>query len=421
MGIANIIGAGLFVLSGVAAGLAGPSVILSFVIAGGAALLTALSTAELSSFITDTGASYAYTKRAFGTFWCFLVGWFKYFDYTVGAAAVAIGFASYFTRLTGWTGDIPLLATAVALPAAVTVLNLVGVKETTVATSGLVIFKLIALLVLIAGGAHFMFGNFDIGRFQPFFPNGGGGTLHGAAVIFFAFIGFNTIAMMSEETEDPARTIPRALLLAFGVCFAFYCAIAVLEVGTMDWQKLGSSASPLEDVADAVFKQKAFIVFINISALAATASVVLSSVTAGTRAGFAMGRDGLLPRQLDRVSERSGTPYVSIAVNGVLVTVLAGAFYRNIDLIASIFNFGSLFTYLFVQLSLMRLRRTEPDVKRPFRVPLYPAVPILGVVSCLLLMLYLSNTAKVASLVWLGVGLLTHFWLRRHNSTAPLQ
>ena len=101
--------------------------------------------------------------------------------------------------------------------------------------------------------------------------------------------------------------------------------------------------------------------------------------------------------------------------------MLAGAFYRNIDLIASIFNFGSLFTYLFVQLSLMRLRRTEPDVKRPFRVPLYPAVPILGVVSCLLLMLYLSNTAKVASLVWLGVGLLTHFWLRRHNTTAPLQ
>jgi APA family basic amino acid/polyamine antiporter len=199
------------------------------------------------------------------------------------------------------------------------------------------------------------------------------------------------------------------------VSFVFYCAIAVLEVGVLNWQDLGRSASPLKDLAARVFQNAALTAFLSFSALAATTSVVLSSITGGTRAGFAMGRDGLLPRPLERVSSRLGTPYVSIIFSGTLIAVLAGAFYRNIDLIASIFNFGSLFTYTFVQLSLLRLRRMEPTTRRPFKVPLYPFLPLAGAASCLVLMLYLSTTAKLASLVWLVVGLAVFAFMNRRG------
>jgi APA family basic amino acid/polyamine antiporter len=227
IGIASIIGAGIFVLSGVAAGLAGPSVILSFLIAGLISLLTALSAAELSSFITDTGASYAYTKRAFGKFWSFLVGWFKYFDYIVGAAAVSVGFAAYFTELFGFTGSTAIILSAIGLPIVFTILNLIGVKETAHVTSVMVLIKVFALVLVIMLGGLFLARNFNVANYTPFFPKGINGTLNGAAIIFFAFLGFNTVSMVSEETKDPKRNIPKALMLAFIVSFILYMSVGL--------------------------------------------------------------------------------------------------------------------------------------------------------------------------------------------------
>ncbi len=416
VGIANIIGAGIFVVSGVAAGLAGPSVILSFLLAGFVALMTALSAAELSSFITETGASYAFAKRAFGKFWSFLVGWFKYFDYIAGAATVSVGFAAYFTELFGLTGALPLILAAAGLPIVFTVLNIVGARESAYATSIMVLIKVFALVLLIMIGGFYLAQHFNMTRFTPFFPNGVNGTFNGTAVIFFAFLGFNTVAMMSEETKDPERTIPKALLLAFAVTFVLYVSIAFLEIGVLDWQQLGISASPLEDLATVVSENKIFLDFVAFSALIATGSVVLSSLIGGTRASFAMGRDRLLPRQLDRISKRFGTPYVSVLVGGSLAVILSGAFYNNIDAIASIVNFGSLFTYLVTHLSLIKLRKSEPDTKRLFSVPLYPAVPFIGAASCILLMYYLSDNAKVTSVVWFFIGLLMFLIMTRKNS-----
>lgn len=409
VGIANIIGAGIFVLSGVAAGLAGPSVILSFLIAGIIALLTALSASELSSFITETGASYAFTKRAFGRFWSFLVGWFKYFDYIVGAAAVSVGFAAYFTELLGLTGMTPLILSAIGLPFVLTILNLIGVRETTMATSAMVLIKIFALVLLLMFGGFYLSQHFDIGHFTPFFATGLGGTLNGAAIIFFAFLGFNTVSMMSEETKDPRKNIPRALMLAFFVSFVLYMGIAAVEVGVLNWQMLGASASPLASLAMAVSNNRIFLDFISFSALIATGSVVLSSIVGGTRASFAMGRDRLLPHQFDYVSKKFGTPYVSIIVGGLIIIVLSAIFYNNIDAIASIVNFGSLFTYLFVHLSLIKLRRVAKRAKRLFRVPLYPFVPIAGAVSCVALMYFLSNDAKIASSIYAVVGLTMYY------------
>lgn len=405
VGIANIIGAGIFVVSGVAAGLAGPSVVLSFLIAGFIALMTALSSAELASFITETGASYAFTKRAFGRFLSFLVGWFKYFDYVAGAAAVSVGFAAYFTELFGLSGALPLVLAAISLPLVFIILNLIGARESAYTTSIMVLIKVFALVLLLMFGGFYLTQHFSVAKFTPFFPNGINGTMSGTAIIFFAFLGFNTVAMMSEETKDPERTIPRALLLAFIVTFVLYVSIAFLEIAVLDWHLLGLSASPLEDLAAVVYNNRLFLDFIAFSALIATGSVVLSSIIGGTRASFAMGRDRLLPQQFDRVSRRFGTPYFSVLIGGLIIVLLSAAFYNNIDAIASIVNFGSLFTYLFVHLSVMKLRRSEPETKRLFKVPFYPAVPIFGASSCILLMYYLSNNAKIASVIWFCVGL----------------
>jgi APA family basic amino acid/polyamine antiporter len=408
VGIANIIGAGIFVLSGVAAGLAGPAVILSFLVAGFIALLTALSSAELSSFITDTGASYAYAKRAFGRFWSFLVGWFKYFDYMVGAAAVSVGFAAYITELFGLGGFLPLILSAMGLPIIFILLNLIGIKETTRVTSAMVMIKVFAIVLLLMVGGFFLAKHFNVVNYTPFFSTGVKGMFSGAAIIFFAFLGFNTVTMMSEETKDPRRTIPKALMVAFVVSFVLYVSIAVVEIGVLNWKFLGQSARPLADLAMAISNNRIFIDFISFSALIATGSVVLSSIIGGTRASFAMGRDRLLPHQFSYVSKRFGTPYFSIIAGGVIIVSLAGIFFNNINAIASIVNFGSLFTYLFIHLSVLKLRKSEPKTKRLFQMPLYPFLPIIGVISCIGLMFYLSNTAKIFSLIWAVIGLVSY-------------
>jgi len=416
VGIANIIGAGIFVLSGVAAGLAGPSVMISFILAGVIAMMTALSAAELSSFITETGASYAYSKRAFGRFWSFLVGWFKYFDYVVGAAAVSVGFAAYFSSIFGLEGPIPIILAATGMPIILCILNVIGVKEATTVTSAMVLIKIFAIVILILFGGYYLTQHFDIGHYTPFFPNGFGSTLHGSAIIFFAFLGFNTVTMMSEETKNPKKTIPKALMITVAVTFALYIGIGFVEIGLADWKELGNDASPLGTLASIISDNQIFFDFISFAALIATGSVVLSSIIGGTRASFAMGRDRLLPKQFSLVNKRFGTPHFSILIAGVIIVIFAGVFYNNIDIIASIVNFGSLFTYFFVHASLLKLRRTEPNTERLFKVPFYPVVPILGAISCVGLMYYLSDTAKIVSLVWVGIGLALYFILYKNRS-----
>ena len=204
--IGAIIGAGIFVLSGVASGIAGPAVILSFMIAGATAFLTALSSAELSSFITEAGGSYIYADKAFGKFWGFLVGWTKSFDYIVGASAVSIGFATYFTYFIG----IPAMQNVIiivgaALPLLFMLLNLKGTKEASSTNNLLVILKVMALVLFIIVGGFFIFSRGDFSNYHPFFPRGFAGMLSGAAIIFFAFIGFNTVTVLSEEIKNPEK------------------------------------------------------------------------------------------------------------------------------------------------------------------------------------------------------------------------
>ncbi len=387
IGIGAIIGTGIFVLIGVAAGLAGPAVILSFLIAGFVALLSGLSAAELSSFITETGGSYIYTTKAFGAFPGFIVGWMKSFDYIVGASAVSLGFAAY---LTYFIGIPPVNATLVAIgtiwPLFLMLLNLKGMKEASGANNILVLLKVSALILFILVGGYFLISHGDYSNYQPFFPEGIKGMLSGAAIIFFAFIGFNTVAMVAEEVKDPERNVHRAIILSFAICTLLYIGVAIVAVGLVDWQTLSLSKAPLEYALGIATTNPLFLKYVALSALFATTSVILSSMIGASRA----------------------IPSATVLLSGVVISLIVLLTNANLAWLASIFNFGTLLTFFFINASLLQLRRTMPDANRQFRVPFYPYTPILGLLSCVALAFFLNINAVIASAGWISVGILAY-------------
>jgi APA family basic amino acid/polyamine antiporter len=409
IGIGAIIGTGIFVLIGVASGIAGPAVILSFIIAGFVALLTGLSTAELSSFILESGGSYIYTTKAFGAFPGFVVGWMKSFDYIVGASAVSVGFAAYFTYFVGipaTTGTIVFVATL--WPLVLMLLNLKGIQEASWTNNLLVALKILALLTFIAIGAFALLTSGSYTNYHPFFPRGFSGVMSGAAIIFFAFIGFNTIAVMAEEIKDPEKNVPRAILFAFAVCTLIYIGVSIVAVGIVNWESLGSSSAPLEFALKTVTDNIFILQFVAISALFATTSVIMASIMGGSRALFAMARNGVLPKVLSTISRQS-VPVFTLLLCGFVISGIVLATGGNLDWLASIFNFGTLLTFFFINLSLLRLRKTMPDVKRGFKVPFYPYTPLFAIISCIILAFYLNVNAVMTACVFLAVGIVVYY------------
>lgn len=409
IGIGAIIGTGIFVLLGVAAGLAGPSVIFSFIIAGITALLTGLSSAELSSFITEEGGSYIYTTKAFGKFPGFVIGWIKSFDYIVGSSAVSIGFASYFTYFL----NIPplqstIITVATIWPLILMILNLRGIREASGTNNGLVALKVSALVLFIIVGAFYLFNNPNLSNYQPFFPNGINGMLSGAAIIFFAFIGFNTVTMVAEEVKDPQKNVPKAVLLSFAVCTLLYIGVSLVAVGLVNWQTLGRSTAPVELALTVATNNFLLLEFIAISALFATTSVILSSIIGGSRALFSMARQGVIPEIFSRIS-KNGIPLFTVIISGISISLIILVSSGNLDQLASIFNFGTLLTFTFINLSLLQLRRTKPNVKRGFKVPFYPLTPVLGVISCAILAFYLNPNAVIYGGSWIAIGIVVYF------------
>ncbi len=409
IGIGAIIGTGIFVLLGVAAGLAGPSVIFSFIIAGVTALLTGLSSAELASFITEEGGSYIYTTKAFGRFPGFVIGWLKSFDYIVGSSAVSIGFASYFTYFLHLP---PLQSTIITIatvwPIMLMILNLKGIREASGANTGLVILKVSALILFIFVGAFYLFNSGNFSNYHPFFPNGINGMLSGAAIIFFAFIGFNTVTMVAEEVKDPQKNVPRAVLLAFAVCTLLYIGVSLVAVGLLNWQILGQSTAPVETALTVATNNFWILEFVAISALFATTSVILSSIIGGSRALFSMSRKGVIPKVFSRISEKSGVPLFTVIICGISISLIVLVASGNLEQLASIFNFGTLLTFAFINLSLLKLRTKMPDAKREFKVPLYPLTPLLGLFSCIGLAFYLNPNAVIYGGSWIIIGIVVY-------------
>jgi APA family basic amino acid/polyamine antiporter len=413
IGIGAIIGTGIFVLIGVASGIAGPGVILSFVIAGFVALLTGLSTAELSSFIHESGGSYIYTTKAFGAFPGFVVGWMKSFDYIVGASAVSVGFAAYFTYFAGipaTTGTLVIVATV--WPLVLMLLNVKGIQEASWTNNLLVALKILALLIFIMVGAAALISSGNYSNYYPFFPRGFSGVMSGAAIIFFAFIGFNTIAVMAEEVKNPEKNVPRAILFAFAVCTAIYIGVSLVAVGIMNWEALGASSAPLEFALKTITDNIFILQFVAISALFATTSVIMASIMGGSRALFAMARQGVLPKVLSTIS-RQNVPVFTILLSGFIISGIVLVTDGNLDWLASLFNFGTLLTFFFINLSLLRLRKLMPDAKRSFKVPLYPYTPVFAMISCIVLAFYLNANAVITAFFFLVIGIVVYYFNKR--------
>ncbi|OPY36421.1 MAG: putative fructoselysine transporter [Methanoregula sp. PtaU1.Bin051] len=416
IGIGAIIGTGIFVLIGVASGIAGPAVILSFLIAGFVAMLTGLSTAELSSFIHEAGGSFIYTTKAFGEFPGFVVGWMNSFDYIVGASAVSVGFAAYFTYFAGLSPTTALIVTVGTVwPIVLMALNLRGIKEASWTNNLLVALKISALILFIIVGAAFLVTSGNYANYHPFFPTGFSGVMSGAAIIFFAFIGFNTIAVMAEEVKDPAKNVPKAILFAFAVCTALYIGVSIVAVGIVNWQALGTSSAPLEFALKTATDNFFVLEFVAVSALFATTSVIMASIMGGSRALFAMARKGVLPDVLSRIS-RQNVPFATILLCGIVIGGIVLVTGGNLDWLASLFNFGTLLTFFFINLSLLRLRRTMPDANRGFKVPFYPYTPIAAMISCVVLAFYLNANAVITACIFLVLGVIVYYLNKRRKA-----
>jgi APA family basic amino acid/polyamine antiporter len=410
--IGAIIGAGIFVLIGVASGIAGPAVVLSFLIAGITASLTALSSAELSSFITEAGGSYIYAQKAFGNFWGFLVGWTRSFDYIVGAAVISLGCAGYFVSFCGIPNGMKI-AVAIALAMLLMLINLRGIGEASGITNVLVGLKIVALLFFMIVGGFYLFIKADFSNYYPFFPHGIGGILSGASIIFFAFVGFDTVGVLAEEVKNPSENVPKAIILAFLISTLLYIGVSVVAIGLVNWKLLVTSSAPLE-VALRVATDNVFLLkFISISAIFATASVVMTSILGGSRGLFAMARQGVIPGFIARISKQ-GVPTFAVMITGIAIALIA--LLGNIGWIASVFNFGILITYLFINLSAVRLRQKMPDANRKFKVPFYPVTPILGAMSCIFLLFYLNKNAIIFGGTWVLIGAVAYYFNKKREN-----
>jgi len=395
MGVGVILGAGIYALVGKAAALAGNAVWLSFLGAAVLAGLTGLSYAELSSFIPRAGGEYHYVQRAFGDGLAFVVTWLLLAGLAMVSATVALGFAGYFGALAGG----PAVPTAVVVIGSCTALLVYGIKESAWFAGFCTALEVIGLVVILAIGLPHV-GEVDLLEM----PHGLGGVVSAAALIFFAYIGFEEIVQLSEETRDPTRTIPRALLLSIVVTTVLYVLVAIAAVSVVGWEALGASDSPLADVAAAKVGPRTSVA-VAVIALFSTFNTTLVMLLAGARLLWGMAGDGALPALLARVHPRRQTPWVAtLFVSGLAALFVLGL--RRIELVASVSNFTLFVTFVVINGAVIVLRFREPDVPRPFRVwgslGRVPLVPVLGIASALGMA---TRTGATAVLVAAAVAL----------------
>jgi APA family basic amino acid/polyamine antiporter len=389
VGIGAIIGAGIFVVLGIAIGYAGPSIIISMIVAGLVASFTAFSFAELGSAIPKEGGAYEFAYELISPFAGFVVGCLWLFAQIVAGAAISLGFASYFVAI------FPMFsvkAVAIVAALALTGLNFIGIKQSTTVNNVLVITK-IAILCSFIG-----FGIFQSHpqNFSQFSPNGFFGIFQGAGFIFFAYLGFGRISTLGEEVKNPERNLPLSVLIALIVSVVIYVLTGLTATGLQDYRILAQSGSPIAEAAK-VTGNFTLVAAVSLGALIATASVLLTNLIGSSRVAFAMARNGQLPKSVAKVSSRFGTPYASVLAMGALLTVLA--YFLDLKQTVAITSFAILSTHLFVNLSAIRLRKKMPSTMK-FRVPFYPVIPSLGLLSCIILMFSLPQESwTVAAIV----------------------
>ncbi|WP_343074297.1 amino acid permease [Parvularcula dongshanensis] len=410
LGIGCIIGTGVFVLTGVAAALyAGPALIVSFILAGTACGLAALVYAELAAMVPVAGSAYTYTSATMGEAAAWMVGWNLILEYAVSAGAVAAGWSGYVTGILGQVGlDVPerlqsvpsegglIDLPAVAIALFVTFLLASGVRHGARFNAVLVGVKLCAIfLFLVLAGPKV-----DPALWHPFAPFGWQGIATGAAIIFFAYIGFDAVATAAEETRDPQRNLPIGILVSLGVCTLAYLAVAAVLTGVVPYTALNVKEPVAFALREIGYGFGAAVVAVG--AIAGITTVLLVLIFGQARIFFVMARDGLLPGWLAKIDPRSGAPRTATLITGCAVAFVAGFF--PLGAIAELSNIGTLFAFVAVSVGVMVLRRTRPDLNRPFRTPLVWVTGPLAALACLYLMVSLPPATWIRFVVWSAIG-----------------
>lgn len=447
-GIGVVIGTGIFVLTGkVAKEQAGPAVALSFVIAGVVCALAALCYAEFASTVPVAGSAYTFSYASLGELPAWIIGWDLILELALGCAVVAVGWSGYVRSLldtAGWHLPASLAGThgghfgfdllAFVLVLVLTGILVLGMKLSSRVTNVVVGIKVTVVLLVIIAGAFLITG----ANYHPFVPPsqpttaGGGlsaplaelmfgfapsnfgimGIFAAAAVVFFAFIGFDIVATAAEETRNPQRDVPRGILGSLVICTILYVAVSIVVTGMERYTKLSVEAPLADEFKD--LGHPFFADVISFGAAVGLTSVCLILLLGQSRVFFAMSRDGLLPRVFSRAHPKYGTPYRSTILLGVVVAIASG--FTSIDVLAELVNIGTLFAFVVVAVGVIVLRRSRPDLHRAFRTPWVPVVPLLSVLASVWLMLNLPAETWVRFGIWMVIGIGVFFVYGRSHS-----
>jgi APA family basic amino acid/polyamine antiporter len=458
LGVGAIIGAGIFVATGEAAhNIAGPALMLSYVIAGITCIFAALCYAEFAAMVPVAGSAYTYAYATLGELFAWIIGWDLVLEYAVGSATVANGWSGYFQSVLKKTGlelpkifrDAPIRydtatgdfvstgsfvnLTAIIIVTIVTLILVKGISESASFNAAMVGVKLAAVLFVIGVGAFYV----DPANWHPFAPYGWTGIsffghhvagqadpsgtplgmMAGAAIIFFAYIGFDSVSTHTEEAKNPQRDVPIGIISSLLICTVLYIAVVAVLTGMVQYDHIDVAAG----VSDA-FKQHGLgvaEVIIAIAGVAGITSVLLVMMLSGPRVFLAMARDGLVPKGFfGDVHPKFRTPWRSTILVGVFVCILTG--FLPLGFLLHLTNIGTLFAFVVVCAAVLVMRKKYPDAQRPFRCPWVPVVPVMGILSCLMLMFSLPADNWLRLLVWLLIGMVIYFFYGRHHSVMAL-
>jgi APA family basic amino acid/polyamine antiporter len=445
-GVAVVVGAGIFTVTASTAGnIAGPAISVSFILAAVTCGLAALCYAEFASTVPVAGSAYTFSYATFGEFVAWIIGWDLILEFAIGAAVVAKGWSSYLATVAGFSSAITEVGPfhvdwgAMLIVAVVATMLALGTKLSSQFSAVITAIKVAIVLLVVIVGAFYI----KLSNYTPFIPDAepGGtsgtgvnqslfslltgaegshygwyGLLAGASIVFFAFIGFDVVATTAEETRNPQRDVARGILATLAIVTTFYVAVSVVLTGMVSYQDLKTDADGHQANLATAFAANGVhwaATVISIGALAGLTTVVMVLVLGQSRVIFAMSRDGLLPRQLARTGSH-GTPVRITVLVAVLIAVAASVF--PIDKLEEMVNVGTLFAFILVSAGVIVLRRTRPDLKRGFRVPWVPLVPILSIAACLWLMLNLTALTWIRFLIWMALGVVIYFCYGRSHS-----
>jgi basic amino acid/polyamine antiporter, APA family len=425
MGIGAIIGAGIFVVTGIAsADYSGPAIVISFVISGLACLFTALCYSEFASMIPVAGSAYTYSYVTLGEIWAWIIGWDLILEYLVIVAAVAVGWSGYVVNVFasfGLTLPAALInppgveGGIINLPAVIVIVFITwliirGAKESSNFNAVIVLIKLAVILLFVTIGLNYI----NPANYHPFMPYGWSGVFKGAAIIFFAYIGFDAITTAAEEVKTPQRTIPIAVLGSLLISSILYIAVAAVLNGMVPYIEFKSTAATVAFAIQKVGIRWADII-VSIGALCGITSVLLVNLFGQTRVFFAMSRDGLFPETFSRLHKNYKTPINGIILVGVIASVIAA--FIPLTSIVELVNIGTLAAFIIVSAAVIVLRRQQPEIKRPFKCPLVPLVPAVAIIFCLFLITQLPTVTHLRFVVWLIIGLFVYYFYGRRKSS----